>query len=53
MKRIYLFIVIAAGLCSCKKFLDTKPTDVYTTETYYNTEAQLQQALNSVYGNLS
>jgi hypothetical protein len=53
MKRIYyLVIMIAAGLGSCKKFLDTKPTDVYTTENYYNTEAQLQQALNSAYGDL-
>lgn len=53
MQRIYyLVVLIAAGLGSCKKFLDTKPTDVYTTENYYNTEAQLQQALNSAYGDL-
>jgi hypothetical protein len=53
MKRIYLFAwIIVAGLTSCKKFLDTKPTDFYTPDNYYATEAQLQQALNGVYGDL-
>ncbi|MRG45801.1 RagB/SusD family nutrient uptake outer membrane protein [Chitinophaga sp. SYP-B3965] len=53
MKRIYLFAwIMIAGLSSCKKFLDTKPTDFYTPDNYYNTEAQLQQALTGVYGDL-
>ncbi|SIO02367.1 RagB/SusD family nutrient uptake outer membrane protein [Chitinophaga niabensis] len=53
MKRIYLFAwIIIAGLSSCKKFLDTKPTDFYTPDNYYATEAQLQQALTGVYGDL-
>lgn len=53
MKRIYLFAwIIVAGLSSCKKFLDTKPTDFYTPDNYYTTEAQLQQALNGVYGDI-
>ncbi|MVT12008.1 RagB/SusD family nutrient uptake outer membrane protein [Chitinophaga tropicalis] len=53
MKRICILACIAiAGLSSCKKFLDTKPTDFYTTENYYKTETQLQQALNGVYGDL-
>jgi len=53
MKRIFwLTAFIITGFCSCKKFLDTKPTDFYTTENYYNTEAQLQQALNAIYGDL-
>lgn len=41
-----------AGLTSCKKFLDTKPTDFYSPDDYYKTEAQLRQALNGVYGDL-
>lgn len=53
MKHIYLFAwIMIAGLSSCKKFLDTKPTDFYTPDNYYTTEAQLQQALNGVYGDL-
>lgn len=44
--------VSAAGLASCKKFLDTKPTDFYSPGNYYTTEAQLQQALNGIYGDL-
>ncbi|SHL39385.1 Starch-binding associating with outer membrane [Chitinophaga jiangningensis] len=53
MKRISILACLAiAGLTSCKKFLDTKPTDFYSTDNYYTTEAQLQQALNGVYGDL-
>ncbi len=53
MKRIGIFAcVMIAGLTSCKKFLDTKPTDFYTPETYYTSEGQLQQALNGAYSNL-
>lgn len=53
MKRICIIAcMVIAGLTSCKKFLDTKPTDFYTPDNYYSTEAQLQQALNGVYGNL-
>lgn len=53
MKRIcILACIVIAGLTSCKKFLDTQPTDFYTTTNYYGTEAQLQQALNGVYGDL-
>lgn len=53
MKRICMLACIAiAGLISCNKFLDTKPTDFYTPDNYYQTEAQLQQALNGVYSDL-
>jgi len=44
--------MILLGLSSCKKFLETEPTDFYTPTNYYNTEDQLQQSLNSAYGNL-
>lgn len=53
MKKIYfLLMMLAVGLTSCKKFLDTKPTDFYTPVNYYTTQAQLQQALNDAYGTL-
>lgn len=51
MKR--LSIVIAAAACimhlSCKKQLNTVPTDFLTPVNYYKTEAQLNAALNGVY----
>lgn len=37
------------GITSCKKFLDTKPADFINPKDYYNTEAQLNTALNGVY----
>lgn len=53
MKRICILAgLLIAGLTSCKKFLDTKPSDFYSTGNYYGTEAQLQQVLNGVYGDL-
>ncbi|MGN7821066.1 RagB/SusD family nutrient uptake outer membrane protein [Chitinophaga sp. 22536] len=53
MKRICIFACIAiAGLTACNKFLDTKPTDFYTPDNYYQNEVQLQQALNGVYSDL-
>ncbi len=48
-KYIYLFIVLSATNFSCKKFLDTKPTDFLQQETYYQNEAQLISALAGVY----
>lgn len=53
MKNIYyLSILLLAAMGSCKKFLDTKPTDSYTPVNYYNTEAQMRTALTTGYGNL-
>ncbi len=54
----FLFLLLAgfglvSGGSSCKKFLDTKPSDYYTPVNYYNTQAELQQALNGCYGLLS
>ncbi|MGJ7030193.1 RagB/SusD family nutrient uptake outer membrane protein [Niabella hirudinis] len=54
MKVIYIsfFVLLAAGLGGCKKFLNTKPTDVLTGEEYYNTELKLTNALAGVYDKL-
>ncbi len=51
MKYIkYFFILIMViSISSCKKFLDTKPTDFLAPETYYSTEDQLNNALMGVY----
>lgn len=51
MKRL-IFVMIAVlciGLASCKKFLDTVPTDSLQQTSYYDTEAKLTNALAGVY----
>lgn len=55
MKRIIIlaFVFIFISATSCKKFLDTKPTDFVVPEQYYNTEQQLNEALAGVYSSLA
>lgn len=49
-KNYYLLIVFfLLGFSSCKKFLETKPTDFLSTTNYYNTESELLFARASVY----
>lgn len=54
MKRKYFLpaVIFLLGLGSCKKFLDTKPTDFLSTSTYYQTEDQLNDALAGVYNTI-
>jgi hypothetical protein len=54
MKKIIVPILMLciAGV-SCKKFLDTKPTDFAVPEQYYNTEQQLNEALAGVYNSIT
>jgi len=54
MKRKYYLpiILFILSLGSCKKFLETKPTDFLNPTNYYQTEAQLNAAKASVYDNL-
>lgn len=51
MKSYYIsllaFTMITQG--SCKKFLETKPSDFLAPETYYNSEKELMYALTGVY----
>ncbi len=54
MKHIYITLIFfAAAMCSCKKVLDTTPTEFVTPTNYYNTAAELQTALNGVYRTLA
>ncbi|RKR80128.1 putative outer membrane starch-binding protein [Mucilaginibacter gracilis] len=55
MKRILYIVVIVLGISavSCKKFLNTVPTDSLVQTEYYNTEAKLNEALAGVYQPLS
>lgn len=54
MKKIYylLTLILIMSASSCKKYLETKPTDFLNPGNYYDTEAQLQAARASVYDNL-
>ncbi|NGM62143.1 RagB/SusD family nutrient uptake outer membrane protein [Sphingobacterium sp. SGG-5] len=47
-----LSLIIGVLLISCEKFLDTTPDDFLTPKNYYDTEEQLQNALNGVYATL-
>ncbi|MEO5948765.1 MAG: RagB/SusD family nutrient uptake outer membrane protein [Chitinophagaceae bacterium] len=49
MKRLLYLLPILLMLASCKKFLDTKPTDNNSPVNYYSTEAELNTALAGVY----
>ncbi len=51
MKRKYYLPIVLFLLSfgSCKKFLDTKPTDFLSTTNYYNTESELLSARAGVY----
>ncbi|MFT4093994.1 MAG: RagB/SusD family nutrient uptake outer membrane protein [Niabella sp.] len=52
MKQWPFLLLGILSLCSCKKYLATKPQDFLAPETYYNTEADLTAALMSVYDEL-
>jgi len=50
MKKIFvLLVLVAVASSSCKKFLDTEPTDKIALEQYYTDETGLTQALAGVY----
>ncbi|MBK7098507.1 MAG: RagB/SusD family nutrient uptake outer membrane protein [Sphingobacteriales bacterium] len=47
--KYFFILILVISVSSCKKFLDTKPTDFLAPETYYSTEDQLNNALMGVY----
>jgi hypothetical protein len=46
---ICLFVIILTGTISCKKFLKEEPTSFYTSESYYKSFVQAQNAVNGIY----
>jgi hypothetical protein len=52
MKKILFLLISLSTLCSCKKLLDTQPTDFLTPENYFNTEKDMNTALVGVYDQL-
>ncbi|WP_276347616.1 RagB/SusD family nutrient uptake outer membrane protein [Daejeonella sp. JGW-45] len=51
-KRYIFSLVLLLSLGSCKKFLETEPTDFLNPTNYYETDAQLEYARASAYHNL-
>lgn len=50
MKRYFIILLIAGGLSACKKdFTDLTPTDQNSAVTFFQTEAQLRQAVTAAY----
>lgn len=50
MKRILTIILISTlAFSSCKKFLETSPTDSLAPTNYYNTEPEVNAALTGIY----
>jgi hypothetical protein len=49
---LLLCLLCVSTFSACNKFLDTQPEDFVTPENYYNTEADLERALNGVYNRL-
>lgn len=50
--RQIILIAVCISIISCTKFLDTKPQDFYTPESFYETESQLNSALATIYSPL-
>lgn len=48
-KTIAILLLVTLTGTSCKKFLDTKPTDFVSPVNYYKTEKDLNQALAGMY----
>ncbi|HEY0271850.1 MAG TPA: RagB/SusD family nutrient uptake outer membrane protein [Chitinophaga sp.] len=53
MKKILLYTLLLAGLVSCKKFLEEKPTSIMTAENFYKTEADANAAVVGAYDELN
>jgi len=52
-KLLFSIIILSLGFTSCKKFLDTVPTDNLVQKDYYDSETKLINALAGVYYPLS
>lgn len=51
MKQLYFFIILLS-LTSCSDWLDFEPESNRTTDNFYKTPYQMEQALNGVYNGL-
>lgn len=49
----FILFLVMLSFASCKKYLDVKPTDFTTPETFYETAKDLDQALTGIYSSLN
>ncbi|WP_316801852.1 RagB/SusD family nutrient uptake outer membrane protein [Pedobacter nototheniae] len=51
MKKIIILLLalVGIGAISCKKFLDEEPQSFYTSDNYYKSYQQAQNAVNGIY----
>lgn len=49
-KPVILIILLVLGSACSKDFLNRPPQDAYTTDSFYNTDDQLYQVANPLYG---
>ncbi len=49
MKKIYIYIVIAALLASCEDFLELEPQNNFTVSGFFENESQLERAVAGAY----
>jgi starch-binding outer membrane protein, SusD/RagB family len=48
-KNIFLILVLAISITSCKKFLEEIPKDQVTNATFYATEADVEASVDGIY----
>lgn len=55
MKKIFIFAIALAALTltSCEKFLDVKPMGTPTSDTYFENDSQIENAVKSIYSPLA
>ncbi len=55
MKKIFLLpiLITLLSLSSCEKYLDVKPTDFTTPETFFESAKDVDQALTGIYSSLN
>lgn len=55
MKKIFIFAIALATLTltSCEKFLDVKPMGTPTSDTYFENDSQIENAVKSIYSPLA
>lgn len=52
MKKIFPIILLSLGFFSCKKFMDLHPQDQISTETFYDKQADFENALAGAYSTI-
>lgn len=50
--KYLILLLLPATVFSCDSFLDVAPADTQTTDNFYRSEAQIDQALTGLYGTL-